>query len=277
MTKSLWQSKNVIVTGASKGLGWHLSAALYRQGASVVMVARDPHALAEAVSQIVALPGGGQAGGALQAVAADVLTAEGIAQIQAAGSGLDGIDMLINAVGKSDRGLLLDLTSEELTNLWKVNVLGTFSLTSALLPQLKKSSGVVVNIGSLASKLAPRFLGGYAVAKFSLAGLSQQLRLELAESGVHVLLVCPGPIRRADNQDRYQDLSARRNVAPSASAPGGGAKVKGLDPAQLSQQILKAAAQRQSELVVPWKSRILLVAAALSPRLGDWMLRRFTS
>lgn len=106
--------------------------------------------------------------------------------------------MLVNCVGISDRGLIEDLKSDRLQELLDQNVFTALLCCQAGLPLLKESRGVIVNIGSLASKVGARYIGGYAIAKHALAGLTQQMRLELKPVGVHVGLVSPGPIQRED-------------------------------------------------------------------------------
>ena len=59
--------------------------------------------------------------------------------------------------------------------------------------------------------------------------------------------------------------------------PGGGAKVRPFDPHWLAEKILRACEKRRAELVVPWSPRLLFAASQLSPRFGDWLLRRMTS
>lgn len=185
-----------------------------------------------------------------------------------------GIDFLCNCAGQSTRKAVLDTTPEDFQQAWDVNFLSTVRMTRAFAPQLIERRGHLVNIGSLASKFATKFYGGYPASKFAVAAYSQQLRLELGEQGLHVLLVCPGPIARDDNQPHY---SADENVPESALKPGGGANLKALDPTQLSERILAACKSRQPELVLPGKARLLLAISALSPKLGDWLLKKSTS
>jgi hypothetical protein len=91
---------------------------------------------------------------------------------------------------------------------------------------------------------------------------------------VHTLLVCPGPIQRDDAGRRYAEQSA--NLPASAAEPGGGAKLKGIEPQRLATLIVRACERRQAELVVPWWIRILVALGQLSPRLGDWIVGRMT-
>ena len=92
--------------------------------------------------------------------------------------------------------------------------------------------------------------------------------------GLHVLLVCPGPIAQGDATDRYKEQS--QGLPDSAAKPGGGAKVTLLDPTRLAFEILGACEKRKPELVRPRKARILFTLSQVSPRLGDWLLKKIT-
>jgi uncharacterized protein len=122
-------------------------------------------------------------------------------------------------------------------------------------------------------------LGGYAIAKHGLAALAQQARLELAEEGIHVLLACPGPIAREDSGTRYDHLardphSPNQDLPEAMRQPGGGAKVRGLEPQQLVRDILQAAAHKQPRIIRPRKAQWLHWVSALSGSLGDRLLRK---
>ncbi|MEM8865692.1 MAG: SDR family NAD(P)-dependent oxidoreductase, partial [Planctomycetota bacterium] len=71
---------------------------------------------------------------------------------------------------------------------------------------------------------------------------------------------------------RYDAQSA--DLPAAARKPGGGAQVKAIDPADLTRSILRACEQRHHELIVPAKARLLFALSQLSPRLGDWLLRK---
>jgi NAD(P)-dependent dehydrogenase (short-subunit alcohol dehydrogenase family) len=186
------------------------------------------------------------------------------------------LDLVVNAVGKSDRGTVLSLSPTVLQELWRINAVSSLNVIQKFRPGLRTPGSCCVLIGSLASLFAPRFLGGYALAKHAVAALAQQARLELAEDGVHVLLACPGPIQRQDSGTRYASVQDT-DLPPEALQPGGGAQLKGLEPRQLASDILRAAAQRRPMIIRPRHARILLVLSAISPRLGDYLLRRKSS
>ena len=94
---------------------------------------------------------------------------------------------------------------------------------------------------------------------------------------MHVLLVCPGPVALADRTNVYEQLAERKGLPGDAGKPGAGVKLKGIDPTWLARRIVRACQRREPELIVPLRVRLLLAVSALSPRLGDWIIRRMTS
>lgn len=210
-----------------------------------------------------------------ETISVDLTDAQGVAnRLSGLRNAAAGIDLVVHAVGKSDRGMALQVPPEQWESMFRINLLSAVLVAQQLKDALKKQQGSLVLIGSLASKVAPAGMGSYPTVKFALAGLAQQLRLELAEEGIHCLLVCPGPIRRDDAGERYRQLAESRGIDPKLAAPGGGAKVRAIDPVWLSQKILAAAADRKPELVVPSKVRWLAAIGQLAPSWGDWILRR---
>lgn len=259
----------VVITGGSAGLGRELALAFARQHAKVAIIARDSARLSSVAGEIEA------AGGVALPITADITRDEDAARaIDLVVAHFGRIDVLVNNAGRSARGKLLEVPLDEFRSLWELNFLATVRMTQLAAPHLRKTKGHIVNIGSLAAKAASRFLGAYAVSKFPLAAFSQQLRLELADDGVHVLLVCPGPIARDDAGERYAEQAV--DLPESARKPGGGVKLKGIRPEVLAEKILKACERRDAELVLPWKARLLFAISQLAPAWGDWLLRKNT-
>jgi short-subunit dehydrogenase len=115
-------------------------------------------------------------------------------------------------------------------------------------------------------------LGAYPASKFAVAAYTQQLRLELTPQGVHVLLVCPGPIAHDDSGRRYP--TPMLGLPDQAHRPGGGAKVRSIPPEVVAAMILRACQRRKPELVVPAKARLLFAIAQLWPSIGDWIVKK---
>ena len=182
------------------------------------------------------------------------------------------IDVWINNVGKSTRADLLTCDIEAYQSMMEINFYSAVRCSTAVLPYLAKSSGSLVNIGSLASKTAWRNMSPYSTSKHALAAFSHQVRLE-GPPNVHCLLVCPGPIRRDDAGDRY--VKEASDLDATAAQPGAGVKLKGICPKRLVSKIDRAIQRRKKDLIVPGHTRILFSLLQLSPSLGDWILKKF--
>lgn len=262
-----WREKVVLITGGSAGLGLALAKAFAQSQAKVVIVARDRDRLEQAAASLRST------GGDVLAIAADIQEDADVARlIDETVRHFGGLDVLVNNAGRSSRGTLLQTPLAEYRAQWELNFLALVRCTQAAAPQLLARRGHIVNIGSLAAKSASRFIGPYATTKFPVAAFSQQLRLELADSGVHVLLVCPGPIQRDDAAPRY----ATEGLPEAAQQPGGGVKLKGIPPDDLARRVLLACERRQAELVLPKKAKILFAISQLSASWGDWLVRKMT-
>ncbi|WP_162006615.1 SDR family NAD(P)-dependent oxidoreductase [Roseimaritima sediminicola] len=263
-----------LVTGATAGLGLAIGRALLREGYQLILVARDPQRLNDVVQTL-------SAEGAVVPVSlpCDVSDPEQVGRLcQQVDERYGRLDVLVNVVGTSDRGMVVDLGPERVAQLITANVVTALLCSQACLPLLERSGGCVVNIGSLASKVGARFLGGYPLAKHALAGLTQQMRLEWRPRGVHVGLISPGPIRRADAGRRYEQQVQQGSGLPAQAAqPGGGTRVKGLPPERVAQAVVRMIRRRSADVILPWHLRPLVAIGHCWPALGDWLLLRFTS
>ena len=136
----------------------------------------------------------------------------------------DGIDVLVNNAGRSQRALIeehLDGVVVEAAMI-SLNYLGTVSLTKVVLSQsmLPRKRGRIVNISSVAGKVAAPVSAGYCASKHALQGWSNALRCEVDSSGITVLNVCPGPIatsiEKSSIDARGQCLGNRISKNPNA-------------------------------------------------------------
>jgi uncharacterized protein len=260
-----WNDRVVLVTGGTSGLGRILAEAFAAAGARLVVAGLEPEGVVETVEQMTA------AGFDVFGVPVDITRQEDVdCLLDDTIKRFGRLDALVNNAGRSMRGKVLDTTPEQFQSLWELNVLAMIRCTRAAVPHLLLQRGHVVNIGSLAAKAAARYVGAYPVTKHAVAAYSQQLRLELGEEGLHVLLVCPGPISRAGQ--RLYRLEGEAGVPEAARGPGAGVKVRQIDPQWLAARILRACEKRQPELVVPAKARLLFALAQIWPTLGDWLI-----
>ncbi len=266
---SFWKEKVVLVTGGSSGLGRIIANAYAAAGAKLIVVGLEAEAVRQTADELA------EAGTDVLGIAANITQQDEVdAMIEQAVGRFGRLDVLVNNAGRSMRGTILHTTPEQFRDLMELNLIALVRCTLAAMPHLLKQRGHVVNIGSLAAKSASRWVGAYPATKHAVAAYSQQLRLELGPEGLHVLLVCPGPIARSG--DRLYPLEGIEDVPERARRPGAGVKVRAIPPEKLAQAILKACERRQPELVIPGKARLLFAISQLWPNLGDWLVLRNT-
>jgi NAD(P)-dependent dehydrogenase (short-subunit alcohol dehydrogenase family) len=225
--------KNVLITGASRGLGRALAERMARAGARVVGVARGGHALTAAVEAIRA------EGGEAHAVIADVADKDAVARIAGQAAALVGpIDVLVHnasTLGPTPLRLLLDTECEDLAAVLETNLVGPFRLTKLIAgPMVLRGDGVVVHVSSDAAVSAYTRWGAYGASKAAQDHLSRILAAELEGSGVRVLAVDPGEMDTFMHADampeadpatlaRPADVAARivEMIADAVRAPNG--------------------------------------------------------
>ena len=216
---SMTDTKNAVITGASRGLGLALARGLAAEGWSLVIDARDGDALRYAA---LCLPTGTPSASPppVIALSGDVADPEHRAALRRAADDLGGPDLLINnagTLGASPLPAIADYPIDELRAAFEVNVLAPIALTQLLLPGLRRRGGAVLNITSDAAVEAYAGWGGYGAAKAALEQASSVLAAE--ESVVRVWWVDPGDLRTRMHQQAFpgEDISDR--PLPDAVVP----------------------------------------------------------
>jgi short-subunit dehydrogenase len=125
---------------------------------------------------------------------------------------------------------------------------------------------MVVNISSVAGKLAIPYLTGYCASKFALNAFSTGLRMELAQAGVRVVVVCPGTVRTPFHQSAF-----RGNRLPEVFAQRSRG---GISAERVAAATLRAVVRGRREVVVPWRLRLAVGFRNLLPAFADGMLQR---
>lgn len=212
------QNRVVVITGASSGFGAAIARCCAQAGARVVLAARSPEPLERLACEL-----GAQAGRAL-AVTADVSSDADVARLMQAALGRFGqIDVLVNNAGFGVLDPIGDARLSDLDEMLAVNLGGVVRCTQAALPHmLRRRSGQIVIVASLAGLMATRNMGFYNASKFALVGLSRTLMLELDGTGVRCALICPGIAetgfqRRADRSKYARILSLVRCTSPQVA------------------------------------------------------------
>jgi NAD(P)-dependent dehydrogenase (short-subunit alcohol dehydrogenase family) len=189
------KSNFILITGTSSGIGYGAAKEFISRGYSVLGSVRKP-ADAERLKQ--------EFGEKFTPLLFDVTDDAGISQAldivksKLNGGGLGG---LINNSGVSITGPMEHLRIEEVIKNFDVNVFGIFRVTKAFLPLLgtqrdhPNQPGRILNISSVAGKLAPPFMAPYVGTKHAVEGISHCMRRELLTYGINVVTVGPGPIQ----------------------------------------------------------------------------------
>src|SRR4051812_37050797 len=178
----------IIVTGASSGIGEATARRLAHAGAKVVLSARRPDRL-EALAREL-----DPTGANVLAVASDVTSATDREQLVAAARAKFGhIDALVNNAGYGTRGPVEVVPVETIRKNFETNVFSLIALTQLVLPEMRaRGSGRIINIGSVAGKIARPLSSIYDSTKHALEALTDGLRGELKPFGVQVTLIRPG-------------------------------------------------------------------------------------
>jgi 3-oxoacyl-[acyl-carrier protein] reductase len=183
------EGRRVIVTGASSGLGAHVVRHLVGHGAGVLAVARRGDRLAALATELTAAPG------RIVPCRADVtVEAEARAMVAAAVDAFGGIDVLVNNAGSEVQGPIDSLPDEAFEGMLRANVTSVFRCTRAALTELRRSRGVVINLGSTVVSRPPRGRFGYVASKGAVEAMSRALALDLGRDGIRVNVIRPGII-----------------------------------------------------------------------------------
>lgn len=172
--------KTVVVTGGSKGIGRAIVELYLNEGYKVISISRNNfinlssnhhHLCADLSSWDSA-----------ELLSDKILTVT------------NGVDVLVNNVGRSDWKSLEEITSEFISEMINLNLLSYFSMSQALLPIFNKNA-VITNISSMAAKRGSANNSVYSATKFAINGMTQSLAKELGPRGIRVNALCPVLVR----------------------------------------------------------------------------------
>lgn len=174
--------RSALVTGGSSGIGLAIARMLSDEGFALTLAARTPERLEAAAAELGAL-----------AVVANVTDEEDCARLVAAHRDAHGgLDVLVSSAGVGIAGTIADTSTKAFDLQQAVNLRGAFLVTREALPLLRASSGLVVNLASIAGTMPTPGLAAYGASKAALIALTRSLVREEAASGVRATALCPG-------------------------------------------------------------------------------------
>lgn len=192
--------KTAIVTGAGRGIGRATAIALAKEGVNVGLVGLTLANLEKVAGEL------SEFDVKVAVATADVADLESITTaVEKIRGELGAVDILINNAGTAKFGGFLDLSPEEWENIIKVNLMGVYNTTRAVLPEMiERKTGDIVNISSSAGQKGAPVTSAYSASKFGVLGLTESLALEVRKHNIRVIGLTPSTV--------VTDLAAEANL-----------------------------------------------------------------
>ena len=250
-------TKTILITGASSGIGEATARLFAAQGWKVSMAARRIDRLDEIKQDIEA------SGGQAQSIQADVMTQEDIkAMVSQSISHWGHLDVLLNNAGFGRFGWLEELDPvREIRNQIEVNLLGTILTSQAVLPHMiERKSGQIINMCSMGGLVATPTYTIYAASKFGVRGFSQALRREVSVWGIKVSAVFPGGV-----VTEFAEKSGSTRRKTGISTP----RWLKLQSEDVAKAIYRLTIRPKSIVVLPWMMRYSVWLNNMAPSIAD--------
>jgi short-subunit dehydrogenase len=196
------RGRNALVTGAAGGLGRYIARALAAEGVNLVLSDLPATSVDDLVAEL------SPRGVKVEWVPGDLTDTAAIEELAAgAEEAIGPLDILVNNAGVEFAKKFVDHSRAELEAITSINLLAVMELTRVVLPgMLERGRGHVVNIASVAGKIASPYLASYAATKHGVVGFTHSLRAEHGPEPVGFTAICPGFITRVGMYGRLENL-----------------------------------------------------------------------
>jgi len=257
-----FKNKVIVVTGAASGIGAAICNKFAQEGARIVLMDMDEDGVKAAADQLKA------AGVDAVGFKCDVVQKDECRSvIKQAIERYGGIDVLVNNAGITQRSAFVDTKTSVYRNVMEVNFFGSLHCTQAAIDSLIERQGMIIVIESLAGVSPLLGRTGYCASKHALHGFFTSLRSEIRETGVHIMLVCPGFVKtnlqtRALGGDGQVTSHPQSMVGKPASAE------------KVAADIFKGAQKRKSLLVLTPIGKLSYWISRLAPIFYERLMAR---
>jgi short-subunit dehydrogenase len=256
MNPAFFRDKSVLITGASSGIGEELALQLADAGAHLTLAARRTGVL-EALAKRIADSGRSQPLVTTCDVAQDGDVERAVAACVRRWSRLD---IVVANAGFGVVGTFRSLSLQDYRRQFETNVFGVLRTIYAALPEIEKTKGNVVIIGSVAGWTSSPGASAYGMSKFAVRALANAITPELQLTGVTVTLITPGfvasNIRRVDNQGAFHD--GARDPAPDWLV---------VSTEKAVRQMLRAVARGKREAIITGHGKALVAIERFTPSI----------
>lgn len=254
------RNKVVVVTGASSGIGRETALQLAARGCRLVLAARRGDELDEVASRCR------ESGGEARAVPTDVTREKDIANLVGAAMYEWGrIDVLVNNAGVTMFGHLDQGAFEEHRRVIETNLYGPLLAARAVLPVFRQQgTGIIINVGSVLSKIGQPFVPSYVISKFGLRGLSEALRAEVADDpDIHVCTLLPYAVDTPHFESGGNVFGREARAMPPMQSPE-----------KVARAIVELIERPRRERHIPGMSVVGLALHWMLPRTTERLLTR---
>ncbi|MCZ6527159.1 MAG: SDR family NAD(P)-dependent oxidoreductase [Candidatus Dadabacteria bacterium] len=257
--KSKFKDQVVVITGASSGIGRATALEFAREGAKIVLVSRSLEKLKRVADEIRSFNPN------VLAVPTDVSSPEQVHEmVEKVLSEFGRIDVLFNNAGSSYVGRVEDENFvENAKKMIDVDYFGTVYTTKEVLPVMQKQgSGHIMNMSSVVGRKAFPHFGGYSSVMHAISGFTDSLRQELSGSGINVSIIHPA----------LTQTPLLNHVRPEDMPP----PFRGITPIpveSVAKAVVNGVYYNQARIIVPFQPKLLLLADAISPHIGDLVVK----
>lgn len=249
--------KNVVLTGATGGIGRAIARALSDAGARLILVARNESRLHQLVEDL-----GDERH---LTISADLSSEEGRHSLVnfCRRSGPQGISLLINGAGTNEFGMFETKTAGSVKDLLDTNLLSPILLSLALLPLLQEQQEArIINIGSTFGSIGYPGFSTYCASKFGLRGFTEALRREVADTGTRISYIAPRATRTDLNSDAVVAMNEELGTAMD-------------DPALVADEVMRVIkGPANNDKYLGWPEKLFIRVNALFPGVVDNSLRK---